>query len=171
MPPAKKSFLSLFGQLLFCLYATKPLTPNSGRQMFYSLYEGLDGGSGIHRSLKKMPIIHLIKMFAYSLKSIPLLHCKSLWGKVLPLLPLSINCNLLALTGGSMYSTCVRSVMLHAAETLTMTVATLNPLWRNDGSVMSRQRIELTQTHFSQSLASGTWMWCSVPVGSGGLDT
>ena len=30
------------------------------------------GGPGIHYSLKKLPIIHLIKIFAYSLKSIPL---------------------------------------------------------------------------------------------------
>ena len=31
-----------------------------------------------------------------------------------------------------MYSTCVRSVMLHAAETWAITVATLNSLRRND---------------------------------------
>ena len=32
--------------------------------------EGLDGGggSGIHYSLKNLPIIHLIKIFGYSLK-------------------------------------------------------------------------------------------------------
>ena len=30
------------------------------------------GGTGIHYSLKNLPIIHLIKMFAFSLKSIPL---------------------------------------------------------------------------------------------------
>ena len=30
------------------------------------------GVSGIHKSLKILPIIHLIKTFAYSLKSIPL---------------------------------------------------------------------------------------------------
>ena len=31
-------------------------------------YEGLDGGSGIHYSLKILPIIHLIKILGYSLK-------------------------------------------------------------------------------------------------------
>ena len=30
--------------------------------------EGLDGGSGIHYSLKIEPIIHLIKILGYSLK-------------------------------------------------------------------------------------------------------
>ena len=30
------------------------------------------GGPGIHYSLKILPIIHLIKIFAYSLKSTPL---------------------------------------------------------------------------------------------------
>ena len=34
--------------------------------------EGLEGESGIHYSLTDLPIIHLIKFFAYSLKSIPL---------------------------------------------------------------------------------------------------
>ena len=64
-----------------------------------------------------------------------------------------------------MYSTCVKSVMLHAAETWAMTVATLNPLRRIDRSVMSRQRMNLAQTPFYQTLASGTWMWCSATVG------
>ena len=42
--------------------------------------------------------------------------------------PLSINRNLLVL----IYSTCMRGVMLHAAETWAKTVATLNPLRLND---------------------------------------
>ena len=62
--------------------------------------------------------------------------CKCSWGKICQLLPLPINRNLLVLTGGSMYSTCIRSVMLHRAETWAMTVATLNPLQRFDRSVM-----------------------------------
>ena len=62
-----------------------------------------------------------------------------------------------------MYSTCVRSVKMYAAEI--WAVATLNPLRRNDKSVMSRQRMKFAQTPFSQSLSSGTWMWCSAPVG------
>ena len=32
------------------------------------IYEGLDGGSGIHYSLKIKPVIHLIKILGYSLK-------------------------------------------------------------------------------------------------------
>ena len=42
---------------------------------WYIIKEGLDEGGGvsvIHYSLKNLPIIHLIKLFAYSLKSIPL---------------------------------------------------------------------------------------------------
>ena len=34
----------------------------------FSMVEGLDGGSGIHYSLKIWPIIHLIKKLGYSLK-------------------------------------------------------------------------------------------------------
>ena len=58
--------------------------------------------------------------------------CKSAWGKFRQLLPLLTNRNLPLLTRGRVYSTCVRSVMLHAAETWAMTVATLNRLRRND---------------------------------------
>ena len=32
------------------------------------MYEGLDGGPGIHYSLKIWPIFHLIKILGYSLK-------------------------------------------------------------------------------------------------------
>ena len=32
------------------------------------IIEGLDGGSGIHYSLKILPIFHLIKILGYSLK-------------------------------------------------------------------------------------------------------
>ena len=83
--------------------------------------------------------------------------CNCSWGNFCQLLPLSINCNLLVLTCGSMYSTCVISVMLHAAETWAMTVVTLKPLRRIDGSVISRQRMNLAQTPFSQSLVLVTW--------------
>ena len=75
-----------------------------------------------------------------------------------------IRCNLLVLIGGLMYSTCVRSVMLHTAKTYAMTVPTLNP--RID-SVMSMQRMKLVQTPFSQNLASTTCMLCFAPVGLG----
>lgn len=40
------------------------------------------------------------------------------------------------LTGSSMYSTCVRIVMVHSAEDSEIRMATLNPLQSNDGSVM-----------------------------------
>ena len=61
--------------------------------------------------------------------------CKCSWGKFCQLLPLPINRNPLVL----MCSTFMRSVMLHAAETWAMTVATQNPfslMTRNDGSVI-----------------------------------
>ena len=48
------------------------------------------------------------------------------------------------------------------SETLAMTVATLNPRF---DSVMSRQRMWFVHIPFSQTLASGTWMLCSAPVG------
>ena len=62
--------------------------------------------------------------------------CKSAWGKFRQLLPLLTNRNLPLLTRGRVYSTCVRSVMLHAAETWAMTVATLNRLRRNDRAMI-----------------------------------
>ena len=94
------------------------------------------------------------------------IRCECLRRKFCQLLPLTINCNLLVLTDGLMYSTGVRRVMLHATETQVMTVATLSPLQHNDGSVMARQRMKLPQHPFSQSLTPGlgTW-WCSKQVG------
>ena len=62
--------------------------------------------------------------------------CKCAWGKFPQLLPLLTNCNVPLVTRGRVYSTCVRSVMLHAAETLAMTVATLNRLRRNDRAMI-----------------------------------
>ena len=43
--------------------------------------------------------------------------CKCAWGKFRQLLPLLTNRHLPLLTRGKVYSSCVRSVMLHAAET------------------------------------------------------
>ena len=44
---------------------------SSGHTLWGIRYiRGYEWGSGIHNSLKKMPISHLIKMFAYSLRSI-----------------------------------------------------------------------------------------------------
>ena len=43
--------------------------------------------------------------------------CKCAWGKFRQLLPLLTNRQVPLLTRGKVYSSCVRSVMLHAAET------------------------------------------------------
>ena len=59
--------------------------------------------------------------------------CKCAWGKFCQLLPLLTNRNV---TRGRVYSTCVRSVMLHAAEAMAMTAATLNRLRRNDRAMI-----------------------------------
>ena len=56
--------------------------------------------------------------------------------KILPLLPLLTNHHLPLLTRGKVYSSCVRSVMLHAAETWAMKVDTLNRLRRNDRAMI-----------------------------------
>ena len=61
---------------------------------------------------------------------------KCAWGKFCQLLPLLTNCNLPLLTRGRVYSSWVRSVMLHAAETWAMTVATLNRLRHNDRAMI-----------------------------------
>ena len=52
------------------------------------------------------------------------------------LLPLLTNRHLPLLTRGKVYSSCVRSVMLHAAETWVMKVDTLNSLRRNDRAMI-----------------------------------
>ena len=58
--------------------------------------------------------------------------CKCVWGKFRQLLPLLTNRHLPLLTRGKVYSSCVRSVMLHAAETWAMKMDTLNRLRRNN---------------------------------------
>ena len=63
--------------------------------------------------------------------------CKCAWGKFRQLLPLLTNRHLPLLTRGKVYSSCVRSVMLHAAETWAMKVDTLNRLRRNDRAMIS----------------------------------
>ena len=62
--------------------------------------------------------------------------CKCAWGKFRQLLPLLTNRHLLLLTRSKVYSSCVRSVMLHAAETWAMKVDTLNRLRRNDRAMI-----------------------------------
>ena len=48
------------------------------------------------------------------------------------------NCQVPLLTRGKVYSSSVRSVMLHAAETCTMKADTLNHLRRNDCAMIHR---------------------------------
>ena len=62
--------------------------------------------------------------------------CKCAWGKFHQLLPLLTNRQVPLLTKGKVYSSCVRSVMLHAAETWAMKAYTLNRLRRNDRSMI-----------------------------------
>ena len=62
--------------------------------------------------------------------------CKCAWGKFRQLLPLLTNRHLPLLTRVKVYSSCVGSVMLHAAETWAMKVDTLNRLRRNDRAMI-----------------------------------
>ena len=62
----------------------------------------------------------------------PVTHFKCAWVKFRQLLPLPTKHNLSLVTRCRVYSKCVRSVMLHAAETWAMTAATPNRIWRND---------------------------------------
>ena len=62
--------------------------------------------------------------------------CKCAWGKFRQLFPLLTNRHLPLLTRGKVYSSCVRSVMLHAAETWAMKVDTLNRLRCNDRAMI-----------------------------------
>ena len=62
--------------------------------------------------------------------------CKCAWGKFWQLLPLLTNRQVPLLTRGKVYSSCVRSVMLHAAETWAMKADTLNRLRRNDRAII-----------------------------------
>ena len=57
-------------------------------------------------------------------------------GQFPPTAPLFTIRNVPLVTRGRVYSTCVRSVMLHAVETWAMTAATLNRLWRNDRAMI-----------------------------------
>ena len=41
------------------------------------LHEGVDGGSGIHYSLKILPIIHLIKFYCLFIKTYFIIHLKN----------------------------------------------------------------------------------------------
>ena len=63
--------------------------------------------------------------------------CKCTWGKFRQLLPLLTNCQVPLLTRGKVYSSCLRSVMLQAAESLVKKADTLNRLRRNDRAMIS----------------------------------
>ena len=95
-------------------------------------------------------------------------HCKCARGKFCQLLPLLTNRNVPLVTRGRVYSTCVRSVMLHAAETWAMTAATLNRLRRNDRAMIrwicNVKAKEEVSSDSLLSLTSRTWIWCSAPV-------
>ena len=62
--------------------------------------------------------------------------CKCAWGKFPQLLPLLTNRNVPLITRGRVNSTCVRSVVLHAAETWAVTAVALDRLRRNDRAVV-----------------------------------
>ena len=87
--------------------------------------------------------------------------CKCAWGKFRQLLPLLTNRHLPLLTRGKVYSSCVRSVMLHAAETWAMKVDTLNHLRRNDRAMILwicnvRTKDEVSSDSLLTNLASRT---------------
>ena len=62
--------------------------------------------------------------------------CRCAWAKFLHLLPLLTNHQVPLLTRGKVFKLCVRSVMLHAAETLAMKADTLNRLGCNDRAMI-----------------------------------
>ena len=62
--------------------------------------------------------------------------CKCAWGKFRQLLPLLTNRQVPLLTRGKAHSSCVRSVMLHAAETWAMKADSLNRLRRNNHAMI-----------------------------------
>ena len=63
-------------------------------------------------------------------------HCKCAWGKFRQLLLLLTNRHMPLLTRGKVYSSCVRSLILHAAETWAMKADTLNRLRRKDRAMI-----------------------------------
>ena len=81
--------------------------------------------------------------------------CKCAWAKFRQLLPLLADRNLSLLTRGRVYSTCVRRAMLHAAETWSVTVSTLNRLRPNDLAMIRWMcNIKTNDNVFSHSLLS-----------------
>ena len=62
--------------------------------------------------------------------------CKCGWDQFCQLLSLLTDHIILLVNMGRVYLTCVRSVMLHLAETQAMTAATLNHLPRNEHTMI-----------------------------------
>jgi hypothetical protein len=62
--------------------------------------------------------------------------CRSAWGKFRELLPILTNKHIPLSSRGRVYSTCVRSVMLHGSETWAASSKTLNRLRRNDRAMI-----------------------------------
>ena len=63
-------------------------------------------------------------------------HVKTAWKKFRELLPVLTSCNLSYKTLGHVYSTCMRSAMLHASETWPLTKTNLQRLQRNDRAMI-----------------------------------
>ena len=62
--------------------------------------------------------------------------CKTAWGKFRELIPILTNRHIALPTRGRIYSTCVRSAMLHGSETWATASSTLNRLRRNDRAMI-----------------------------------
>ena len=61
---------------------------------------------------------------------------KTAWKKFRELLPVLTSCHLSYKTSGHVYSSCVRSAMLHASETWPLTKTNLKRLQRNDRAMI-----------------------------------
>ena len=61
---------------------------------------------------------------------------KTAWKKFMELLPVLTSCHLSYKTRGHVYSSCVRSAMLHASETWPLTKTNLQRLQRNDRAMI-----------------------------------
>jgi len=62
--------------------------------------------------------------------------CKTAWGKFRELLPVLTNRHIPLSSRGRVYSTCVRSAMLHGSETWAASSSTINRLRRNDKAMI-----------------------------------
>ena len=90
---------------------------------------------------------------------------KMVWKKFKELLPVLSSCHLSFKTHGRMYSSCVRSAMLHANETLPLTKPNPQCLQQNDRT-MIRQicNVKPQQIQWATCVA---WHWGSGPHSEG----